>query len=74
MQLSEALKVLTTTYKGLDAVASGLPVDAKEVNDALLKAKPDSVEFVALSALAKCNPYNQNKEKEIKNVNTNKDE
>ena len=57
MKLSEAIELLTSTYQSLDSVASGLPVDAKEVNDALAKADPDSAEYVALQALAKFNPY-----------------
>ena len=59
MQLSEALEILTTTYRSLDSVAKGLPVDAKEVNDALAKAEVGSQEYVALSVLAKFNPYTQ---------------
>ena len=71
MQLSEAIEILTSTYQSLDSVALGLPVDAKEVNDALAKANPDSAEFVALQALAKVNPYNQQvKTKENKDDST----
>jgi hypothetical protein len=57
MKLFEALDILTSTYQSLDAVALGLPVDAKEVSDELAKANPDSAEFVALTVLAKYNPY-----------------
>jgi hypothetical protein len=57
MKLSEAIELLTSTYQSLDAVALGLPVDAKEVADALAKADKDSAEYVALQALAKVNPY-----------------
>lgn len=57
MKLSEALEVLTNTYQSLDSVAQGLPVDAKEVSDALAKANVDSAEYVALQSLAKFNPY-----------------
>lgn len=72
MKLSEAVKILSTTYQSLDAVASGLSVDAKEVNDELAKTNPDSVEYVALSVLAKFNPYTQNKQKEKTNDSTDK--
>ena len=73
MKLLEAIEILTSTYQSLDAVASGLPVDAKEVADALAKANPDSAEYVALKALAKANPYeNIKKEKVIQNDDTNK--
>jgi hypothetical protein len=73
MKLADAIKELTSTYSSLDSVALGLPVDAKEVNDALSKAKPDTAEFVALSVLAKYNPYNQEiKIKEIPNDNQDK--
>ena len=73
MKLLEAIEILTSTYQSLDAVASGLPVDAKEVNEALNKADKDSAEYVALQALAKVNPYeNTKKEKVIHNDDTNK--
>ena len=73
MKLSEAIELLTSTYQSLDAVALGLPVDAKEVADALAKANPDSAEYVALKALAKANLYeNIKKEKVIQNDDTNK--
>jgi hypothetical protein len=71
MKLSEAIELLTSTYQSLDLVASGLPVDAKEVVDALNKADKDSAEYVALQALAKFNPYETiKKEKVIKDDNT----
>lgn len=68
MKLAEALEILTTTYQSIDSVALGLPVDAKEVNDALKKANPDSVEYVALQALAKYNPTNETKVKNNDNT------
>jgi hypothetical protein len=72
MKLLEAIEILTTTYQSLDVVASGLPVDAKEVNEALNKADKDSAEYVALQALAKFNPYEKTtKEKVIQNDDTN---
>jgi hypothetical protein len=43
-----------------------LPVDAKEVADALAKANPDSAEYVALQALAKVNPYENTKKEKVK--------
>ena len=71
MKLSEAIELLTSTYQSLDLVASGLPVDAKEVVDALNKADKDSAEYIALQALAKFNSYETiKKEKVIKNDNT----
>jgi hypothetical protein len=66
MKLSEAIELLTTTYQSLDSVASGLPVDAKEVNDALNKADKDSAEYVALQALAKFNPYENTTKEKVK--------
>ena len=72
MKLLEAIEILTTTYQSLDVVASGLPVDAKEVNEALNKADKDSAEYVALQALAKFNLYEKTtKEKVIQNDDTN---
>lgn len=57
MELKKAIEELVSTYQSLDSVAQGLPVNAKEVAEALAKAEPDTAEFVALSALAKFNPY-----------------
>jgi hypothetical protein len=56
MKVADAVEVLATTYKSLDAVAKGLVVTASEVATALAKAKPDTVEFVCLTVLAKYNP------------------
>ena len=66
MKLSEAMEILTSTYQSLDTVALGLPVDPKEVADALAKADPDSAEYVALQALAKVNPYENTKKEKVK--------
>lgn len=55
--LQAAVEVLTSTYQALDIVAQGLAVDAKEVSEALAAADADSAEFVALTVLAKYNPY-----------------
>lgn len=63
MKVQEAIDVLVSTYNALDAVAAGLPVDPKEVADALAEATPDTVEFVCLSVLAKLNPYTPPKSK-----------
>lgn len=68
MKLTDALEILTTTYQSLDSVALTLPVDSKEVNDALKKADPDSAEYVALQALAKYNPVNETKVKNNDNT------
>ena len=74
MKLSEAIEVLTSTYQSIDAVALGLPVDAKEVNEALNKANSDSAEYVALQALAKFNPYENTKKEKVKqNDDTNQE-
>ena len=59
--LKQALESLVSTYGSLDAVAQRLPVDAKEVATALAKADPTSEEFVALTYLAKYNPYEPSK-------------
>ena len=56
-KLTAAIEALVTTYSSLDLVAQGLDVDAKEVADALASATPDTAEFVALTVLAKYNPY-----------------
>jgi len=74
MKLSEAIELLTSTYQSIDAVALGLPVDAKEVADALIKANPDSAEYVALQALAKHHPYESIKKEKVKqNDDTNQE-
>jgi hypothetical protein len=59
--LKQALESLATTYGSLDAMAMRLPVDAKEVATALAKADPTSGEYVALTYLAKYNPYESSK-------------
>jgi hypothetical protein len=75
MKVSEAIELLTTTYQSLDSVALGLPVDAKEVNDALAKTDKNSAEYVALTVLAKFNPYEKiTKEKAKQYDDTNQDE
>jgi hypothetical protein len=57
-QLDAAVETLISTFQSLDLVAQGLPVDAKEVADALAACKvQDTSEYVALTALAKYNPY-----------------
>ena len=55
MKVADAVEVLATTYQSLDAVALGLEVKASEVATALAKAKPDTVEFVCLTVLARYN-------------------
>ena len=57
MTLDEAIATLTSTYADPVLIARGLPVDAKEVADALGKATPDTTEFVVLKLLAQFNPY-----------------
>lgn len=58
MKVADAVEVLATTYQSLDAVAQGLEVKSSELVAALAKAKPDTVEFVCLTVLAKYNPVN----------------
>jgi hypothetical protein len=77
MKLSDAVEVLTTTYQSLDSVAKGLPVNAKEVADALALAKPDTAEMVALTVLQKYNPCvatDKTKQNKEENVNTNSEQ
>jgi hypothetical protein len=57
MTLDEAIETLATTYADPVLIARGLPVDAKEVADALALATPDTTEFVVLTLLAQTNPY-----------------
>jgi hypothetical protein len=59
--LKQALESLAKTYGSLDTVAQRLPVDAKEVASALAKADPTSEDYVALTYLAKYNPYEPSK-------------
>lgn len=56
MKVADAVEVLATTFQSLDAVAKGLQVKPNEVATALAKAKPDTLEFVCLTVLAKYNP------------------
>jgi len=56
MKVADAVEVLATTYQSLDMIAQGLEVKASEVASALAKAKPDTVEFVCLTVLARYNP------------------
>ena len=56
MKVADAVEMLATTYQSLDAVALGLEVTASEVATELAKAKPDTVEFVCLTILARYNP------------------
>jgi hypothetical protein len=57
MTLDEAIEILASTYIDPVLIARGLPVDAKEVADALSSATPDTTEYVALTLLAQFNPY-----------------
>jgi hypothetical protein len=63
MTLTEAIDTLASTYADPMLIARGLPVDAKEVADALAEAQPDTVEFVVLTLLAQLNPYEPPKTK-----------
>jgi hypothetical protein len=55
MTVEEAVKILSTTYLSLDAVAQGMVVDAEELQDAIAAAEEDSVEAVCLKVLSKYN-------------------
>lgn len=55
MTVEEAVEILSTTYQSLDAVAQGMVVDAKELEDAIAAADADSVEAVCLKVLSKYN-------------------
>lgn len=57
MSLKQTIETLVNTYDSLDLIAMGQVVDAKEVHEALGKAIPDTAEYVALTYLAKYNPY-----------------
>jgi hypothetical protein len=57
MTVAAAIKLLGSTYQSLDIVAQGCPVDAAEVDAALMVVDPDSVEAICLGYLAKYNPY-----------------
>lgn len=57
MTLDEAIEILASTYADPMLIARGLPVDAKEVADALAEATADTTEFVALTILAQANSY-----------------
>ena len=56
MKVADAVEVLATTYQALDMVAQALEVKAGEVATALAKAKPDTVEYICLTVLARYNP------------------
>lgn len=56
MKVADAVEVLATTYQALDMVAQALEVKASEVATALAKAKPDTVEYICLTVLARYNP------------------
>lgn len=59
-QLDDAIETLTNHYGSLDVIAQRLVVDAVDVHNALANADPDTSEFVALTYLAKYNPYTPN--------------
>ena len=56
MIITDAVTALAETYRSLEVVAMGLPVDAHEAADALAEADPASVEYVCLVALTKAHP------------------
>ena len=57
-QLQSAVEVLASTFQSLDLVARALIVDPKEVAEALASCEDhDTAEYVALTALARYNPY-----------------
>lgn len=57
MSLQEAIDAIVSTHGDPLRVAMGCPVDAKEVEDALFAADPDTAEAYALRLLAQLNPY-----------------
>jgi len=61
MKIADAVEVLANTSQSLDMVAQGLEVKASEVAAALAKAKPDTVEYVCLTVLARLNPVVETK-------------
>ena len=57
-QLQTAVETLASTFQSLDLVARALPVNPKEVAEALVACEDkDTSEYVALVALSKYNPY-----------------
>jgi predicted ABC-type ATPase len=58
-KLKDVLATMVSSYSDLTLLARGQVVDANEVAQAIAKADPDSAEMVALQALAKWNPVNQ---------------
>ena len=54
--LTQVLAEMTSSYVSLDVLARSQNVNASDVAKAIAKADPDSVEMVALQALAKWNP------------------
>jgi hypothetical protein len=56
MIITEAVEILAATYKPLETVALGLPINAYEAAKALADADPESVEYVCLKALVKAHP------------------
>ena len=51
--LANIVKALVASYGDLDALARVQPVSGDEVAAALAKAKPDTAEFIVLTALAR---------------------
>jgi len=58
-KLKDVLAVMVSSYSDLTLLAKGQVVDANEVAQAIAKTDLDSAEMVALQALAKWNPVNQ---------------
>jgi len=57
--LKEVLAEMTSSYVSLDVLARSQNVSADDVAKAIAKADPDSAEMVALQALAKWNPVQE---------------
>jgi hypothetical protein len=55
-ELENAIQVLTTSFSDLRMVARGLRVNPEEVAEELVKATPDTAEFVVLNILHELNP------------------
>ena len=58
-KLKDVIETMISSYADLNQLARGQVVDANEVAKAIAKADPNSVEMVALQALAKWNPVKE---------------
>lgn len=63
MKVSDAIKLIVTSYGDIEVVARNLDVDAAELAKAT--AKPDTAEAVALQLLQKYNPVKQSTDLQV---------